>query len=87
MEGASLVLEGRWSREGATGTFAWRSTIASGALEALPQLPDGAVRVTVLRSLDTLLDEIEFSEATAATAGRAVLLNLARQTVITAEAD
>jgi hypothetical protein len=87
MEGASLVLEGEWSRGGATGTFAWRSTVATGALQELPPLTGSAVHVTVVRSLDTLLDGIDFESATTASAGRAVLLNLALQTLIEARPD
>ena len=82
MEGASLIVEGDWSRAGEAGTFAWRSTIATGALDELPALAGPSVVATVVRSADTLLDGVELATTSPSTGSRAVLLNLARQTRI-----
>lgn len=86
MTGAAMVLEGTWSEGGETGHFAWRSTLASAALEEFPSLDGTEATVHVVRTLDTLLDGVDFRSATAATASRTLLLNLADQTRLEVEA-
>jgi hypothetical protein len=87
MAGAAMVLEGRWQQAGDAGTFAWRSELASGALADFPALEGAHARVRIVRSLDTLLDGVDFRTATQASASRAVLLNLAQQTRLDVRAE
>jgi hypothetical protein len=86
MIGAAMVLEGTWEQGSEGGRFAWRSTLASGALSEFPSLAGPDATVHVVRTLDTLLDGVDFRAATAATASRTLLLNLATQTHLEVEA-